>query len=130
MPNTITYCMLYTHTHTQRRTQRWVSVTETVITPRKISIIPSQVLLTDRSKTLKESPHLGILRRYWRNRTRHRYEIVIRGSQWRRKGNSISRRIRDEEKIKNVGRIFMVVRNMSRVLHQLLLVMENSKVEN
>ncbi|MPC19788.1 hypothetical protein E2C01_012714 [Portunus trituberculatus] len=39
-------------------------------------------------------PLLGILRRDWRNMTRYKYEIVIRGAQRRKESNSISRRIR------------------------------------
>ena len=47
-----------------RSTQRWVSDTEAVIIPRKISIIPLQVSTTSRSKTPKASPVGGIMRRY------------------------------------------------------------------
>ena len=76
-------------------TQRRVSVTESVIIPGKISIIPPQVCLTSRGKIPKAPPLWRILRRNWRERTRYRNEIVIGGTQRRRKGESISGRIRD-----------------------------------
>ena len=75
-------------------TQRRVSVTEAVIIPRKISIIPPQVSPTSRGKMPKAPPLWRILRRNWRDRTRYRYKIVIGGTQRRRKCDSISRRIR------------------------------------
>ncbi|MPC22555.1 hypothetical protein E2C01_015572 [Portunus trituberculatus] len=75
MPDTITFV--------KRSTQRWVSDTETVIIPGKISIIPPQVPPTGRGKTLEVPPFWGILRRDWRNLTRYRNEIVIRGGQQR-----------------------------------------------
>ncbi|MPC25574.1 hypothetical protein E2C01_018693 [Portunus trituberculatus] len=109
--------------------QRWVSDTETVIIQRKISIIPPQVLPTGRGK-MPEAPLLwGILGMNWRNRTRYRNEFVIGRAQWRRYGNSICKRIRGKEEIKNVGRVSKTIRNTSRVLHQLLSVMEDSKVK-
>ena len=74
-------------------TQRWIPDTEAVIISRKIGIIPPQVSPTRRDKTPKAPPLWRILRRDWRDRTRYRYEIAIRGIQWRRKGNSISRSI-------------------------------------
>ena len=61
-----------------------------------------------------------ILWRNWRDRTRYRYEIVIRGTQRRGKSDSISRRIRGYEKVKNVERISKTIRNTSRVFHELL----------
>ncbi|MPC95796.1 hypothetical protein E2C01_091022 [Portunus trituberculatus] len=51
------------------------------------------------------------MRTNWRNRTRYRNEIVVRGAELRRQGNSICRRIRCKEKIENVGRISKTVRN-------------------
>ena len=57
-------------------TQRRVSITETLIIPRKISIIPPQVSQTSRGKTPKAPPLWRILWRNWRDRTRYRYEIV------------------------------------------------------
>ena len=59
----------------------------------------------------------GILRRNWRDRTKFRYKIVIGGAQWGRYGESIGRRIRGYERVKNVGRISKIVRNTGRVLH-------------
>ncbi|MPC19918.1 hypothetical protein E2C01_012846 [Portunus trituberculatus] len=56
-------------------------------------------------------PFWGIQSKNWRNRARYRNEIVIRGAHRRRYGNSISRRIRSKEKIKNVGHISKIVRN-------------------
>ncbi|MPC24150.1 hypothetical protein E2C01_017225 [Portunus trituberculatus] len=50
-------------------TQRWVSDTETVIIPGKISIIAPQVLPTSRGKMPKVPQPWQILRRDWRNRT-------------------------------------------------------------
>ncbi|MPC34340.1 hypothetical protein E2C01_027725 [Portunus trituberculatus] len=92
-------------------TKGWVSDTEGVIFPGKITIIPPQVLPAGRGKT-PEAPSLwGILWRDWRNRTRYRNEIVIGGAQQRGKGDNISRRIRGEEEIKNVGRVSKTVRN-------------------
>ena len=55
-------------------TQRLVSGMETVIIPEKISMIASQVPITDGSKTPETSPLCGILRRDRRNRTRYRYD--------------------------------------------------------
>ena len=78
MPDTITSVM---------RSQRWVPDTEAIIIERKISIIPPQVSPTSRGKTSGAPPLCT-------DRTRYRYEIVIGGTQRRRKGNSISRRIR------------------------------------
>ncbi|MPC98892.1 hypothetical protein E2C01_094278 [Portunus trituberculatus] len=91
-------------------TQRWVSDMETVIIPRKISIIPPQVPPPGISKMPDAPPLWEILRRDWKDRTRNKNEI----------GDSISRRIRGEEEIKNVGRVSKTVRDTSRVLHQLL----------
>ena len=113
MPDTITCYAL--------STQRRVSVTEAVIIPRKISIIPPQVFPTSRGKTAGAPPLCT-------DRTRCRYEIVIGGTQRRRKGNSISRRIRRQEKQKNFGRISKTVRHTSRMLHQFLQVKQDSKV--
>ncbi|MPC38376.1 hypothetical protein E2C01_031882 [Portunus trituberculatus] len=86
-------------------TQRWVSDTETVIIPGKISKIPPQVPPTGRGKMPEVPLLLGVLRRDWRNRPRYRNEIVIGGPQQRRYGNGISRMIRGKEEIKNVGRV-------------------------
>ncbi|MPC37016.1 hypothetical protein E2C01_030487 [Portunus trituberculatus] len=61
-------------------TQRWVSDMETVIIPGKISIIPPLVPPTGRGKIPEAPPCWGILGRNWRNRTRCRNEIVIRGA--------------------------------------------------
>ena len=85
MPDTIISVMRSAHR---------VSVTEAVIIPRTMSIIPPLVPPTSRGKTQKAPPLWRILRRNWRDRTRYRYEIVIGGTQQRRKGDSISRRIR------------------------------------
>ncbi|MPC96589.1 hypothetical protein E2C01_091855 [Portunus trituberculatus] len=101
-------------------TKRWLSDTETVIIPGKITIPPPQVPPSGIGKTPEAPPLWEILRRNWRNRTRHRNEIVIGGAQRRGYGNSISRRIRGKEKIKNIGRVSKTVKNSSRVLHQLL----------
>ncbi|MPC41654.1 hypothetical protein E2C01_035254 [Portunus trituberculatus] len=78
---------------------------------RLVSIIPPQVPQTGIDKTPKAPPLWGILRRDWRNRARYSNEIVIGGAQRRRQVNSISRRIRGEEKIKNVGRVSKAVQN-------------------
>ena len=75
-------------------TQRRVRDTKTVVILRKIRIISPQVTPTSRGKTPKAPPLWRVLRRDWRDRTRYRYEIVIGGTQRRRKGDSISRRIR------------------------------------
>ncbi|MPC14727.1 hypothetical protein E2C01_007497 [Portunus trituberculatus] len=103
-----------------RSAQRWVSDTETVIIPGKISIIPPQVPPTGRGKMAEAPAFWGILRRNWRNRRRYRDEIVIGGAQWRRWGKSISRTIMRKENVNNVGHVSEMVRNTSKVLHQLL----------
>ena len=90
MPDTITSVMRSEH-RVSVRTQ--VSVTEAIIIPRKISI-HLQVSPTSRGKTQKSPPLWRILRRNRRDRTRYRYEIVIGGTQRRRKCDSISRRNR------------------------------------
>ena len=48
------------------------------------------------------------------------------GAQPRREDNTISKRIKGEEKIEYVGSLYRTVRNMDRVLHQLLKVMEDT----
>ncbi|MPC51802.1 hypothetical protein E2C01_045656 [Portunus trituberculatus] len=80
--------------------------------------MPLQISPTGRGKAPEAPPLWEILRRDWRNRTSYRNDIVIEEAQRRRSGNSntISRRIRGKEKIKNIGRISMTVRNKSRIL--------------
>ena len=75
-------------------TQRRVSVTEAIIIPGKISIIPPQVSPASRGKMPKAPMLWRILRRNWSDRTRCIYETVIGGTQRKRKGDSISRRVR------------------------------------
>ena len=99
------------------------------IIPRKISIIPPKVSPTSRGKAPKAPSLWRILRRDWRDRTRYRYDIMIGETQRGGEGDSISRRIRGQEKVKNVGRISKTVRNTSMVLHHLLQVMQDSKVK-
>ncbi|MPC19329.1 Ubiquitin-conjugating enzyme E2 [Portunus trituberculatus] len=57
---------------------------------------------------MSESPPLwGILKRNWRNRTRYKYEIVIRVAQQRRLGNSISRKIRADPLVGSIATQFL-----------------------
>ena len=74
-------------------TQRWIPDTEAVIIPGKISIIPPQAPKLAEAKRQKAPSLWRILRRDWRDRIRYRYEIVIGGTQRRRKCDSISRRM-------------------------------------
>ena len=54
------------------------SLTQTEIIPGKISIVPPQIPTIGRRKTPEAPPLLGILSIDKRNRTRYKYEMVIR----------------------------------------------------
>ncbi len=57
---------------------------------------------------------------YRSDRTGYRNEVVLGGAQWRVKIDSVSERIRCQKEIKKVGLVSKVIRNMNRVLDQLI----------
>ena len=66
---------------------------------------------------MSEAPPLWwVLRQHWSDRISYRNKTVIGGAQRRGQLNRVSGRIRDKEKVENVGRITRAVKNKSRVL--------------